>query len=717
MKLVDEISVNISSASRGGYIDGLMSKSVVKVGGRYWNRINNFQKHAFSSSTRHTSKDDPDNDPHIFADDPEFQESVKRGATMFIDQANEQLRKSFKDSFGDEQWSDELKKYISKNKGGYTYAGLLKALSLYQPNPLDELSQQRRYDKVTGKAKEVPLSLKARHDAFTRYNMIDEGRKILANMTDEEQDALLRHALPKNTLSGWPSFTSQNSENMEKLTDDLCEIIGYPKLPMVKVNIKEHNKIKVIEKRYFTVKWIEDLIRFCDLNKWHAPFQGLYRTHWDKVRAVFGGNWILKLLGCLFVASKHLGYTKEVAELLKVPVNEDKYDLPIYKKPTKIYSRNNIPYISQLSWDVQFELYRDKLPPLINDGISEVSHQFLQDKFGVTMPSGNYALNVIGDDYSKFDTTVIPEDIEWLQGHLGFGWMFKYVSDCLREADVWITGLRIKKIYFKSGHPFTADWGTDIHHNRNLVAVALANAKAGGKVYEIGKGEIKSYITHKDVCDILRINGKYYVYEYSTVKVIRIIGDTNQSDDSILFVIGLTLKDMEEILSEFGLIIKASSSSDLIKDKFVTFLQMFIGWVLITQPVSNGFEQPIVIGNFVSRYLGMAHSERDLEEDSVGALTGVFEVTGDANLDAAISKIASGGKDSESIWVRPILMIVKNTVSGAKLIEAISNIDPTRAYELYRSDVVFGMNPSFLGTLKVRDYLVSDRLSKAVTET
>lgn len=696
MNIKERVGIAISHASRGGYKDGLVPESVQPLGASMWNKLTGYQKSNYLKSSMPMLEDDPDYDPHIFMDDPGFQKAIIDNVLLFIQQAEGHLTSNYLES--NAGWPKDLTDTINKNKGGYTYSELLKSLSLYQNNPKIELSRGRRYK---GKdVKRVPVSMRAKYDAYRNYDQIGYGLELLMSMPDDQQDAIIRSVLPKNTQGGYPAFMPQNSENMVDLTEQLCKRINYPMFKSVKMVDDKGNKI---EKMFFTVKWILDLVYFCHEHELYFPFILFARSHFDKVRDVFGGNWLFKLLGCVFVAAKHLGYTKDIAIRNKIPVNEDKYDLP--NTPiVKIYSRNNIPYISQLNWDIQFEIYRDKLPPV--DG--KVNSAWIFEKFNLRLPDGDYILNVLGDDYSKFDTTVVPEDFEWLHNHKVWGKLFSYVMDSLKNNQVWIGGYRIGDIVYASGHPFTANWGTDIHHNRNCVAVAKTNARRGGKVVEIAKANIKSTIKLKTVCDVLYENEKFYAYYYATVNPCILVGDTNQSDDSIIFAIGLHLKEMEEILAEYGLIIKADASSDFLKYKYVTFLQMHIGWVLKNR------DHPVVLGNPISKYLGLAHSEREIDEEKSGSLNGVFKITEDVNINAFFSKIGSVGKDGEDVFIRPVCLIVKNTISGAKSIRAMAEIDPSRSYELYRSDVMFGMNPSFLGSIDIRDYLVNDVLRKGV---
>jgi len=272
---------------------------------------------------------------------------------------------------------------------------------------------------------------------------------------------------------------------------------------------------------------------------------------------------------------------------------------------------------------------------------------------------------------------------------------------------------RLIDLIYKSGHPFTANWGTDIHHNRNKVAEAKINAKHGGKTKVIKRGQVKAYLKMSGVCDVLYEDQKFIAYFWAP-KVYRILANTNQSDDSIVFVIGITTEEMVEVLEPYGLIIKSDESSDLDKHGYVTFLQMDLGWVLRNQPLGEkGRMKPIFIGNLVSRYPKMAHSERDMsKDDSVSGMESVFEITSDRNVNSVLSKLSSGGPASIDIWILPVLRIVKDTVSGAKILGAIKDIDPNAWYEHYRDDVAFGLNPSFLGQIDVRELFVDDAFRK-----
>jgi hypothetical protein len=646
MDLKQRIGFVLSRSSRDGYIDGLIPDTLRKLGGSYWNVLDNVQKYAYLNLTRNMLRDEPYNDPHLFQEkDEAFQQAIIGQTDIFISELDQLLTEEYRNSeaFG---YPDEILDTVKKNLGGYTYEGLLKALAYYQNNPSIKDSRASRYNE-DGTAKIVPLSATAKRDAFRRYDMIYEGMKILKSKPPKDQHELLINVLPANTNMGWPFFITQTKDNFFKKWVEFCDMLNLPK-PV----------------EYLTVDYILKVVSVLHKREIYPPFVSFYRTHWVKVRAVFGGNIIMKLIGLLFVASKHLGYTREVADKLGLQVQEDKYDLA--ENGVKIYSPGNYPVISQLNWDEQFELYRDKLPPVEDGSVLPVDHLWIKEKFGIEVPPGEYFVNIVGDDYSKFDTTIIPEDYQWLAEHKGLGKLFAYVFAAIEFSDVWIGGYRVKDIIYKSGHPFTADVGTDIHRNRN------------------------------------------YAYQDSVKdRFCLILANTNQADDSIIACIGFDLKEMSDFMKEYGLNVKPANSVDFIRDKVVTYLQMHIGYVLKSEV------EPQVVGNPSTRYPKLAHSERAIEEEaSVGALTGVFEVTGDPMLDAAISKLASFGRQGDDI-VRTILRIVKGTISGRKIIDAINNIDPDRSYELYRSDVVFGMNPAWLGTLDIQEYLVSAQLHRA----
>lgn len=728
MNLKQMIGYIRSRASRGGYVDGLLPSMIRTLGGKYWKLLPNKLKLNYLKSTQHMLIDNPDFDPHLAEDlDPDFQKTIISGVALFIQVVDPMLTDEYKKSKAVD-WPKALRDYISKNLGGYTYEGLLKAIALYQNNPDIEKSRAKRFvlSKEGSKPKSMPLSLIARKHTWHYYDQVAEGEKLLRTLPVEEQHEMIASALPGHSLSGYPSFGKQTHDNIVDLTIEFCDLIGFKK------------PIKKNDKYYLTVDYVNELIDFCEKAELYFPFIALYRSHFDKVRAIFGGNWKMKLYGCVFVASKHLGYTKDICTKLNIPCNEDKYDVYIEKEvdvpdiakgalsgaptikktlkylvtPQRIYSPGNIPYISQLNWDSQFRIYADKLPPVQDGKVQKVSDDWIKDHFNVTLPRGEYDMNVIGDDYSKFDTTVLYEDMVWLTEHSYYGDLFKKMLHEIYYSEVWLGTERIFDVLFKSGFPFTQNFGTDIHRQRNYLALDAAILKHGGKKVEISKRNALDLIKKIDgqgiFADIILEDGKYYTISREGCDIpLYILGNTNQSDDSIIFVIGLLLNEMEEYLTSFGLMVSGEESGDFQRDKFVTFLQMHIGYII------KDIGHAHVIGNFISRYLKLAHSEREIDvELGTGDLVGVFVITGDAMIDSGLGKFSSLGKDSKLNILPVILYIIKDTLFGRRLIRAMGEIDPNKSYELYRSDVAFGMNPAWLGTVNVQELLTSDWLRK-----
>lgn len=627
---------------------------------------NNYIDHMF-----HLDKDgkpkgiivDRDDDFHIGGD--EWVQAIKGGLDVYIGAVDKIYTKKYTRSatFG---WPDVMKTNMPKSLSWYTKSEHFKGLAFYQNIPENELSRSRRYDDK-GQVKVVPMSQKGKKYAFQFCDTIDYGLKEAIKLPDLQQFELIKQALPPNTAGGHPKYERQTKDNIVDLAQATKEKVGYISLP------------KVEGEKIITIKWIIGLIKHMKRKKIYLPFTLYYRGHWDKIRCVFGAFFALKLLGCVLSIAKDFGFKKVALEALGLPMNEDKFDDPDVDK--KILSPGNIPYMSQLNWSTQFNIVLDKLPPLnaAKTKVLLVDEKFIFEKFGVELPSGDYNLNCVGEDFKKYDTGLTVEDLWAFTKHKGLKDILEYVILCMQNSKVWYGDMRISDIQYKSGIPFTSILGTFFHQNIIYLYEEWAQKQ-------------------DDIID----------------KPI-ILGAMVQSDDSLIWGINIVLEDIKRMCAEYGLILDPDASVDFQRDHIVTFLQQHCGDIV------QGLDRYACVGNPMSRYTKLAHSERKIEEElddnNFGALVGIWNITGKPVVDAGLSKLASHGPDSElgpfDGPVTTTLKIGKNTPYGRELLTAIKNMRSTDEYELYRPDVQISGDPHWLSSLDVRRIMDDDVVTLA----
>lgn len=655
----------------------LAKDSYQSLGATYYNDLSGFQKNNFFSLMYNKKRrkdgtmvetgimpEKPDYDPHIGG--VAWQEAIKGGLTLFTTEASRILspkyvkNKTFK-------FPEVMKSTILQPLGWYTKAEHFKAIALYQNNNRDdikEVSRARRYDE-SGKLKVIPWAEAGLKYGYRFLDQIAAGRKfVLDNFSDWQQWELIQQALPPNTLSGYPDFDHQTKDNMLEKAIKVAQKQGY-KLPPKALNPLTNKKEYCL-----TIKWIDGFIDHVAKRKRYFPFVALYRTHFNKIRGVFGAFFILKLMGCVISVCKDFGFTKEIAQTLNIPLNEDKFDTADDTK--KIFSPGNIPYMSQLNWDKQFKIILDKLPPLSEDGseVLKVSDDWIQEKFNVKLKPGEYLVNCIGEDFSKYDTGIDPDDLAPLRKHKVWGKYISYVLDCMKYSKCWYGGERISDVLYKSGIPFTSIFGTILHHN-------------------IIYGYAEWAKTQDDIID----------------KPI-VLGAIIQSDDSLIWGINLNLKDIQRYCKTFGFIVSIEDSVDFVRDHIVIFLQVLCGDVL-----ANSGHRYACIGNPQTKYVKLAHSERQIKpsNNNSGALIGVWKITDDDVVNAGLAKLSSFWEDQLEL-VELILTIGKDTPYGKKLLAAIKEMQkfPERRYEPYRPDVIAGLDPHWLIKLDIRRIEQSD---------
>jgi hypothetical protein len=631
--------------------DTLAADTFRSIGGVYWKMMDTPSKVSYLRLQLKLVEDHPDADPHVGVmelpnglTDDSFQQTVIGSSVQWVEQVSKFLSQAYLDA----KWLNfprSLLDDIEINKGHYTYEELIQSLAIYQNNVEVDGSRASRYNK-DGTPKIVPISEEAKAISFAYYDQIAFGIEHIASLEPEEQHELIRQGVISSSNVGYPFFVSQSKENIFKLWRKFLNDF---------LHLNAFN-----DREFVTVEEIFSVVKFCINKKFHFPYALFYRTQVRKVRAVFGGHIVDKMIGALIHSAKEFGLTQDAVHKLNIHTTDEEYYYDhhgnlIGDKMTMLPGKGKLPYIAQLPWEILFKIIHDQLPPIGE----ELTSQEIRDKYDYNdLPEGDYLVNVVGEDFSKYDTTIIPEDLEWLRGHKKLGWLIGYILDDLINSDVWTGNLRVKDVYFKSGHPFTSNLGTDIHTQRQF-----------------------AYAEQSDETHILTF--------------------TNLSDDSLEYTIGFDMIEFNKWLNDFGLQVKVEESFDYQRDRIGIFLKTLFGEVL--KGGSLG-----ILGEPQSKYLGICHSEREITPENVDRDVGVWNITGNIQVDMALSKLASLGPTGQSL-IMVFLNLVKGTRFGRDLILAISEIDTSRVYKLYREDVAASLSdPAWLGNMPVLNLLVRE---------
>jgi hypothetical protein len=317
--------------------------------------------------------------------------------------------------------------------------------------------------------------------------------------------------------------------------------------------------------------------------------------------------------------------------------------------------------MGQLEWSLMFKILLDKFPDSKDQVVFSTGDW--QKKFGVSLDDGVF--ECIGEDYPSYDTGIIYEDLTWVLKHQGLNWMISYIMDHLVQSDVWLGGLRISDVFWKSGHPFTSDLGSAFHLQ-------------------------------------IQFNIRDWAKKNKDPRV-ELVALSVLADDDISFWKDMNFKWFNEYLKDYGLSIKEDETHVYTRDKLVSYLKVILPWPI--RGLEDGVYSKRFIGDPISRYLGLAHSERetkqDIEdlEDYSADIRGVWKITGKVELDQFISKIASGGDESAPlVWQE--LTSLRDTSLVREAILIIPTLDKRDIYP-YREDVPVGFHPRWLAKLPV----------------
>jgi len=637
-----------SRVSRGNYRDGIPPDNVRKLGGKYWKKLKPVDRQTYLKVQLFVTEDRAEEDPHIGSES--FQNNIIGSVDKYITIVKEFMSAHYSE---DEvfEFPDKLLARINTSKGAFRYANLLQDTATYMCIKDNEDSRSRRYND-DGTPKVLPLNQEARDQTFKYFTALEIGCKYLMSLDPIDQEAGIIEGLVSETNVGYPYFVHQTKKNIKSLLRkfELQFCHGYQP-----------------DSDYLTVKEVFDVIKIAVKYGWHFPYVLYCRTSGGdgvtKHRSVFGAHIIMKVLAAVVAAAKVYSYTREVLDQVEPNCLIDEC---VHEK--YIYSVGGCPIVGQLPWDEMFDCYLHRVPDIKDGELQPMSAAEILDKFGVNMGQGDYLVDVFGDDFPRFDTGIIPEDLEFLTAHKFWGWIFAYVIDDLRYSEVWSGDKRLLDIIFKSGNPFTSDFGSAFHRQCQYGAAL--------------------WIKHN-----------------FPKRFVKILAATNLSDDSIVFAIGLTPQDINNFLKQYGLSIKVDESYLYSKDYMIGFLKVYVGYCMRDGGKSY-------VGDPISRYYGIAHSERDIEKDvneiediTHADVKGLWNVTGVVEVDAFLSKLASYGKPASAI-VLTVLKIVKDTTLGRDAILAISRITANSKFKPYREDLEVGFNPSWLSALPVQELLL-----------
>jgi hypothetical protein len=246
---------------------------------------------------------------------------------------------------------------------------------------------------------------------------------------------------------------------------------------------------------------------------------------------------------------------------------------------------------------------------------------------------------VVGEDIIRFDNCVIYEDLVFLKDiNTKLTPFWSWTLDTMKEGWVFYGPWRTQKVFFVSGHPFTSEFGSYVHH-------ALSTLVAE----EMG-------------ADI-----KHGVF---------------QSDDNLVFYDAFDIDIMSNTYNRYGYPIKEEATHVFSIDGMVSYLRNWIGYIFNDTEIT-------FTGDMTSRYINMIHRERGSPEI-------FFNIANDVNVDALIGQLASFSVNAASV-VKPLFERLEVTDIGREAKRALVRL---RANELgisrKRFDVPVGFRPDWL---------------------
>jgi hypothetical protein len=593
------------------------------LGGRFLKMLDHYQIESFARLTQLVLRPDGNSDHHI--GDKNFQSIIIGNVGDFISNVKRMFSENYTVNDKEKKTFDfpqKLLETINTSKSAFNPDKLIENTISY----LTRVQNRKEAVKVHPRVKTL---------VFKYWTSVWAEIQAIKEDAPREQQELILTGLAPNTNSGYPFWTKQTKKNFPKMFGKFLKQF-FPEV------VKRHRST-ITDGYVLTVDIILDAIREAIRKEYYPPFTLFYRTqggrnYETKHRSVYGGDIMMKAFGSLWAVAKH-----RVGLIFDGP----------------------IPWIAWQEWTEMFDSIRDNLPNIEDDLIVPQSANELQEKWpSAHIPDGDHIVEVYGEDFSGYDQSIIREDLNWITSHKNVGWIMGWILDVMEHGEVWFLGLRIRGIFFKSGHPMTSEFGSIIHRN----FMENAAEYMGG------------------IC----------------------LGGTVLSDDNLGWYINFNEYKYLDYAKQVGLEIDKDKSSLYSRDHIVSFLKVLVGYVLKSSMKSY-------IGDPQSRYYGLAHSEREMvgqfDEDELSAgFRDLWRVTGDIEVDAFISKLGSFAEPGAPL-VEDILRVVKDTPLGLKTIQAISDMTD-QGVEPYRRDLFISFGPLWLARkLNVQRYLSEPVLS------
>jgi hypothetical protein len=327
---------------------------------------------------------------------------------------------------------------------------------------------------------------------------------------------------------------------------------------------------------------------------------------------VFGGDVLMKALGSLWSAAKNNFYDKETYRALSPKT----------------------PWVAWEEWTQMFNGILECMPTIDQDGNLEPMSAERINSFSRLKVQKEAYVDVYGEDFSGYDQTIIREDLQWITRHKKVGFIMKWILDCCSESEVWAGPERIHGIFFKSGHPFTSEFGS-IWHQTFLHNIS-------------------------DMSESMTLLNAIVL-----------------SDDNLGWWLNFDERILLGYAEELGMTIDPAKSSWFSRDKIVSFLKVLVGYVFTKESIRY-------VGDIISRYVSFVRSERAIEQD-LSAPRGTYNITGNKEIDAGLSKAGSYSEEGAP-FVEFILKVVAGTPLGMDMIKAIMEMS-LRYYEMYRDDI------------------------------
>jgi hypothetical protein len=438
---------------------------------------------------------------------------------------------------------------------------------------------------------------KAMHiNAINQYYSYLEPRKYDLTPSGKGLDLYRKHRFA--LLKNWDAVSKMDADDLVAFIEPNVNIGADLWITQNKKNFPEH--FADVTQRWFgkafdfTLHGVLDMCQVGIEKQVFLPNTAFYRGKDSKeVRGVFGGPVPMKAIGAIIQALK-----------------AEKIDYP------KLSPHATLPWGPWEDWSNYFP----KFTQVVESAYDKES------------------LNVVGEDFKKYDTTIRPEDLKPLVTPINdkLSVIYNYVMEHLDNSVTYLGPYAFKDFYYVSGHPFTSELASGLH-------AELA-------------------------------------YQYEAESEATVVDGSVQSDDNAILWRDLDVPDYYKWLGDHGYAVKEKGSSNLNEHGYMRFLQNDIG------RIKKGFDESVYVGAFDSRYPKMIHLE-------TGGDVLNWIITEDLEVDRMISKLGSFGEHGTEM-VEAILNLIRNNKVGRRVIRGIQNMSDFDVVSK-RRDIV-GFHPSWL---------------------